>query len=73
LVELNELPGEVNPSETALTAFAIWVHVLESHLSVKLKEVRREWMHHDAFLSHAGADKPAIKRLANELRAVQCA
>jgi len=42
--------------------------VLESHLSIRVKEVRRERMHDGAFLSHAAADKPTVERLANKLR-----
>jgi hypothetical protein len=29
-------------------------------------EARRDRMLYDVFLSHAGADKPAVKRLANK-------
>jgi ATP phosphoribosyltransferase regulatory subunit HisZ len=41
-VRLNELPAEVNQPAARLTGFAAWVARLESHLSGKLKEVRRE-------------------------------
>jgi len=62
---MNELPAAVNQSQTRLSGFASWVNGLESRLSGKLKEVGRERMHHDAFLSHDGADKPVVERLAN--------
>jgi len=65
---MNELPAEVSESEIPLTAFATSVPGLESHLSGKLKEVSREPMPYDVFLSHAGADKPAVERLATKLR-----
>jgi len=63
---MNELPAEVNESDTPLNAFATSVTGLESHLSVKLIEARRERMRYDVFLSHAGADKPEVERLAKK-------
>jgi len=65
---MSELPAEVSESEIPLTGFATSVPGLESHLSGKLKEVSREPMPYDVFLSHAGADKPAVERLAKKLR-----
>jgi hypothetical protein len=61
-VNENRLP--VIGIQMPVTGFPLPPTALERLLSGKLTEVRRNRMPYDVFLSHAGADKPAVERLA---------